>query len=146
MKSKKSSEDETRITIQNQANIDDIISYANGNIEIKKGDGERIILDVKNEVFPLFLNSFVNNPFHSIPNLYLATPFDKLTYIGQIPITFVLSYYLGMLCRYFPTHWMAMTRGGIGDEAWPMIQVCLKYIELAFPQLMFEFIQEKIND
>jgi hypothetical protein len=95
---------------------------------------------------PLFTNSFVERMFGSIPNLYIAPPLPQDVYISQIPLTFILSYCLGMLCRYYPSHWIALSRGNVGDEAWPLMQACISYMEEAFPQLVMEAIQQKAEE
>jgi hypothetical protein len=134
-----------RITVQTQKrdNIEEIIKYANGNVMVTEESNNLMVLTIAEANLPLFINSYINKPFGSIPIFYMAPPFPNNSFITQIPMTFMLSFVLGMLCRYFLSHWMGLTRGQLGDEVWPLTQVCVNYVERAFPQLVMEFIQEK---
>ena len=135
---------EVIIQLQKQENIQEIIDYADGRIKISE-ESNLLVLQVNKDDLPLFINSFIEKNFGSIPDLYVTKPFPNNTYIAQIPLTYILAYYLGMLCRYFPSHWMALSKGNIGDEFWPLMQICITYIEEAFPQLIAEFIEQKLS-
>lgn len=94
-----------------------------------------------------FVHSYVHKSFGSIPRLYLSCPFSDNVRFSQLGITFLASYFLGMLVRYFPTHWTQLTNGGAGDEYWPIINRLENYIEKAFPELTIELIlQTKLID
>ena len=68
------------------------------------------------------------------------------TRFSQLAITYMLSYFLGMLTRYFPTHWIALHSGAKGDALWPTIHAAQKYVELAFPELTIELIHDILNE
>jgi len=51
-----------------------------------------------------------------------------------------------MLARYYPTHWMALVRGEKGDAAWPAVNTSLSYVEQAYPELVWEFISDRIKN
>ena len=111
-----------------------VLTFENqGNLKVIKGDFEHM---------PMLINTFVNKTFDSIPSLFVAKVLDGFGEIAQIPLTYVHSYFLGMLCRYFPSHWMALTRGNIGDSVWPLIQSSMNYVEKSYPELIMEYIQE----
>jgi len=134
---------EYALEVKKRANIKEIVDYAEGRITLSDSETNLSRLKIGKEDLPLFINSFVEKQFDKIPILYITKPLPKNVYVSQIPLTFILSYFLGMLCRYFPSHWMALSRGNIGDEAWPLMQSCITYIDKSFPQLLAEFIQEK---
>ncbi|WP_405201668.1 YaaC family protein [Dokdonia sp. LLG6352-1] len=89
---------------------------------------------------PQFVHSYVQKTFGSIPSLYLSKPFEPDVCYSQLGITFLSSYYLGMLVRYYPTQWTQLINGGSGDDYWPTINRLLGYIEQAFPELVIELI------
>ena len=95
---------------------------------------------------PQFSHRYIEKMFGSIPSLYLATPFPSDVRLSQIAITFALSYVLGMLTRYFPTHWVAVQSGSKGDELWPMLFSAQRYVEQAFPELILEYLDHRIEN
>jgi hypothetical protein len=52
-------------------------------------------------------------------NNYVVAPFHSRGHLSPLLKCFVLSYFLGMLVRYFPSHWMALIRNEVGDQAFP---------------------------
>jgi hypothetical protein len=93
---------------------------------------------------PQFVHAYVNKTFGSIPALYIAPPFEDSSRYSQLAMTYMLSYFLGMLTRYFPTQWVALAGGAKGDEIWPAINAAQKYIESSFPELLLELILDRI--
>jgi len=89
---------------------------------------------------PQFVHSYVQKSFGSIPNLFLSKPFENNVCYSQLGITFLASYFLGMLVRYYPTQWTQLIIGGSGDEYWPTINRLLGYVEQVFPELVIELI------
>jgi hypothetical protein len=76
--------------------------------------------------------------------LYISKPLDNDVRLSQIAITYILSYFLGMLTRYFPTQWVALHSGAKGDIIWPAIHSTQQYVEKAFPELTIELILHKV--
>lgn len=60
-------------------------------------------------------------------------------------ICYLVSYFMGMLSRYYPTHWVSLINGGPGDRLWPIINRAQNYVETVFPELIVELIQEKLK-
>ena len=58
----------------------------------------------------------------------------------------MVSYVLGMLVRYYPTHWMSLTKGDKGDEWWPTINRAQQFVEQSFPELVIELISDVIKE
>ena len=52
--------------------------------------------------------------------------------------TYILSYSLGMLVRYFPSVWMSLLRNEKGDAAQPVLIAAVSMIEREFPTLLHE--------
>ncbi len=111
---------------------------------------EKIDLFAPHEIFnqaPLqFIHTYINKSFSRIPKIYITTPLSGSAYYSQIAITYILSYFLGMLTRYFPTQWVALSNGTKGDRYWPAISAAQRYIEHSFPELILELIQHKLDE
>ena len=90
---------------------------------------------------PMFVNTYVQKILGSIPNLYVAVPFPRGLRLSQLGMTYVTSYVLGMLVRYYPTHWIALINGCKGDRLWPTINRAQQYIEIAYPELVAEYVE-----
>jgi len=89
---------------------------------------------------PLFMHSYVQKIFGLIPNLKIATPFPGGVRLSQMCVTYLISYALGMLVRYHPTHWVSLINGSKGDFLWPTMNRAQKYVEIAYPELVAEFV------
>lgn len=94
---------------------------------------------------PQFIHSYINKAFGSIPNLHIAELFDCKSAYSQLCITYMTSYFLGMLVRYFPTHWMSLVQGGVGDALWPTLNRAQDYIEESYPELVIEMIHDAVK-
>lgn len=95
---------------------------------------------------PLFVHSYIQKSFGAIPNLYIAEPFqDKYSY-SQLGITYLAAYYLGMLVRYYPTHWISLLQGDKGDALWPTINRAQQFVENSYPELVIEMIYDILKE
>ena len=92
--------------------------------------------------FPQFTHAYVQKTFGSIPHLFIADRFASGVCHSQLGITYLMSFFLGMLCRYFPTHWISLIQGGKGDAHWPILNRAQHYVEQAFPELVIEMLQD----
>ncbi|KTD05813.1 hypothetical protein Lgra_2590 [Legionella gratiana] len=88
-------------------------------------------------------------------NLYLTQKFIDNFHIGQVFIGqgvtkeanlsvlctfFCLSYYLGMLCRYFPSIWLSSEQTTQGDSVYPLIKKSLSLMFNYYPILINDFL------
>ena len=89
---------------------------------------------------PLFVHTYVNKMLGAIPSLYIAEPFPNAVRFSQLSITYMLSYVLGMLVRYYPTRWVSLIQGAKGDELWPSINRAQHYVEQSYPELVAEMV------
>ena len=95
---------------------------------------------------PLFIHTYVHKAFHSIPNLFLADPFPGGARYSQLCVTYMLAYILGMLVRYYPTHWMSLIHGDRGDSLWPTLNRAQQFVEHSYPELVAELIDDVLKD
>lgn len=110
------------------------------------GDARIIVLTADTPLvekeMPQFLHGYVQKLFGTIPTLSMVEPIAPGVRYSQIAFTYLLSFYLGMLSRYYPTHWIAMLDGSKGDRLWPTLHRTQHYIENAFPELIVEFMDD----
>ncbi|WP_234191875.1 YaaC family protein [Pseudacidovorax sp. NFM-22] len=97
------------------------------------------------EKTPQFTHAYVDKIFGSIPSLHIAAPFQSEVRYSQVAITYIISYFLGMLARYFPTQWTALYSGSKGDVLWPSISAAQRYVETTFPELIIELINYQVT-
>lgn len=93
---------------------------------------------------PQFMHAYVNKALGVIPHLYIVKPLDNGARFSELSIVYMLSYVLGMLTRYFPTHWVALQSGMRGDGLWPIVHAAQNYVEAVFPELIVEFIHDRL--
>jgi hypothetical protein len=98
------------------------------------------------ENLPLFVHSYIHKIFGSIPSLHIAIPFACGARYSQLGITYMTAYILGMLVRYYPTHWMALIQSEKGDTWWPTINRAQQFVEVSYPELVIELIQDILKE
>ncbi len=91
---------------------------------------------------PQFMHAYVHKIFGTIPNLFLIAPMPSGNRYSQLCITYMVSYVLGMLARYFPTHWVSLAQGEKGDAFWPTLSQAHRIVEVTFPELVAEMIED----
>lgn len=104
----------------------------------------RCSADTFKERTPQFVHAYVNKTFGAIPHLHIAPPFDHGACYSQVALTYVTSYFLGMLTRYFPTQWVALSGGTKGDSLWPAVSAAQRYVETSYPELILELIHYRV--
>ncbi|PWJ53217.1 MULTISPECIES: YaaC family protein [unclassified Fibrobacter] len=110
---------------------------------------EILCIECTSELFcknlPQFLHSYVHKQFLSIPVIHIIAPLECGELYSEMGYCYMMSYFMGMLSRYYPTHWISLINGGLGDYMWPIINRAQNYVEKVFPELIIEYIQEKIK-
>jgi hypothetical protein len=95
---------------------------------------------------PLFIHTYIHKTFGSIPSLYISEPFPEGARYSQLCITYMVSYILGMLVRYYPTHWISLIQGEKGDSLWPTINRAQQLVEQSFPELVTELLSDILKE
>jgi hypothetical protein len=98
--------------------------------------------DLVNKETPQFMHAYIHKTFGSIPNLYLVSPMPSGNRYSQLCIIYMVGYVLGMLARYFPTHWVSLAQGNKGDALWPTLTRLQRIVEDSFPELVAEMIED----
>lgn len=79
------------------------------------------------------------------PSPHLVSKFSSNSWLSQLSVTYMISYILGMLARYYPTQWIALMAGEKGDAIWPDIKTAQTYVEVASPELVLEAISNSLH-
>jgi hypothetical protein len=58
--------------------------------------------------------------------------------LSKLSMLYAISYALGMLSRYYPSHWMTLLNGGRGDAIMPVLSAALDIIEDRYPALILD--------
>jgi hypothetical protein len=61
---------------------------------------------------------------------------------SQLCMTYMVAFVLGMLARYFPTHWVSLSQGDKGGSLWPTLNQAHRLVEESFPELVAEMIED----
>ena len=94
----------------------------------------------------MFIHTYLRKQFGCIPSLYLAAPFPGGARYSQLCITYMVAYVLGMLVRYYPTHWISLIQGDKGDTMWPTINRAQQFVEITYPELVTEMITDNLSE
>lgn len=107
-------------------------------------DQPTTVLEIDNDglvkYFPQIVDTRVVRTVGGHPSPHLISKLSPDIWLSQVSVTYMLSYILGMLARYFPTHWSSLMGGEKGDAIWPRINAAQMYIETALPELVLEFV------
>ncbi|WP_018441914.1 YaaC family protein [Trinickia symbiotica] len=127
----------------NFSQIYDELGYTNA------ANGDLIELSAKPDIAlknqPQFIHTYAQKTFGSIPGLFIAAPFPSGARYSQICITYMVSFVIGMLARYYPTQWVSLIRGEKGDMWWPTINRAQQFVERSFPELIVEFVAQSLK-
>lgn len=124
-----------------------LTDYRNRGFSVTKSDNAIELAasaDIFSEAKCQFLHAYVQKTFGVIPNLYIVETFSENLNLSQIGVSYIVSFYLGMLARYYPTHWIALVEGAKGDRLWPTLSRAQQYVETVFPELVIEFIEDVV--
>lgn len=102
--------------------------------------------DLTNENIPQFLHSYLHKTFGTIPNLFLVAPMPNGKRYSQLCMMYIIAFVLGMLVRYFPTHWVSLSQGNKGDALWPTINRAHRCIEESFPEMVAEMVEDILSN
>ena len=76
-----------------------------------------------------------------IGDVVIAAPLSNSMYCSPLAACFIVSYFLGMLCRYFPASWINLSRATSGDAFLPLAARLLDWIEEFFPPIVVDLLR-----
>lgn len=79
--------------------------------------------------------------FGTIGQVHLVPAIRGSIELNDLSSYFAASFILGMLVRYEPATWVALTRQEKGDAAFPLVNRLIALIQDMYPRLVFEFLQ-----
>lgn len=112
------------LTIMNLPLIDDKIS------------GNNIAIDRQNDL--CIWDVYRENYNEGV--LYVVAKFGGNITLSKPVVTYIISYYLGMMVRYFPTFWISMARHERNDAALPTLLEAVSYVEKRFPLMVADYL------
>ena len=77
----------------------------------------------------------------NIGDIFLFEPLDSGMYLTPLASCFMLSFCLGMLCRYFPNTWISIGRTEKGDAFYPLAVRLLDWVEEKFPEMVVDILR-----
>ena len=138
------------VVVDKQASAELIEYFTSQGYNASSHDGTSCVLSCDMETalkgLPLFIHANLNKSAGWFSIMYMAKPFPRRACYSQLCITYMMSYILGMLARYYPTHWMALIHGSKGDSLWPALSRAQEVVEHTFPELVAEFIRWKVYE
>jgi hypothetical protein len=82
----------------------------------------------------------VKNDGRGIP--YMVEPLAHGIRLSSLSLLFLVSYALGMIVRYHPSHWAVLAGTGPGDSIRPLLNTAAQTVERRFPELVLDEIEQ----
>ena len=101
-------------------------------------DGNNLVVEL-NSADGLFFAQKIG--VWSIGDIVLYRSLESKLYVTPLAACFILSFVLGMLCRYFPTTWINTARTEKGDAFYPLATILLDWIEEVFPVMVVDVLR-----
>lgn len=99
----------------------------------------------KPATLPIFYWDEINESMLNIGKGYLVLTFPNQCDISKTISTYILSYFLGMLVRYFPSKWMSLMRNELGDASLPTLLKGISFIEHQYPMMIVDLLEVPDN-
>lgn len=71
-------------------------------------------------------------------NIFMVAPTSNNLNFSSLLILFLSAYVMGMLVRYYPSHWVSMIARSKGDFSYPLLKLAIANVETEFPKLFFD--------
>jgi len=120
-------------------------TYSTIGYEVKETEKQTIVTgsaDLFSQKLPQFMHAYIHKLFGAIPDLFLVAPMPSGNRYSQLCITYMIGFVLGMLARYFPTHWVSLSQSNRGDALWPTLNRAHRVVEESFPEMVAEMIED----
>jgi YaaC-like Protein len=103
--------------------------------------GNQIIIRSSNKFIPQFSQRFLDHFYMGIGEIVLTKNASKKLKLNTLGQLYSLSFFLGMLSRYFPSIWISLGRTEKGDAIYPLFIRAIEIIETHFPRTVLEFLE-----
>ena len=101
-------------------------------------DGNSTVLEVPSNQGAFFAQSTGR---FGIGDIVLFRPLGSNLYFSPLAACFMVGFSLGMLCRYFPTTWINVSRTEKGDAFYPLATRLMDWIEVSFPAMAVDILR-----
>ena len=106
----------------------------------KKSSGTNVVVEYDGSFMP-FISQWINEDVFGIGNVVLYSYPDSGEDFTPLAACFMLSYILGMLCRYHPVIWTGLIRLEKGDALYPLVVRILDWVQDMFPAMVVDILQ-----
>ena len=96
-------------------------------------------LTISQDFVPQFTQSINQDPFES-GTVVISKIINGNIYLNSLSQFYCLSFFLGMLSRYFPSYWVNVNKTEKGDCIYPLFLKSLDLISKEYPKLIAEFL------
>lgn len=117
----------------------DVAAVLGDKVELLSKNGGVLNYAVKTD-FALYCTDCAGPPW-GIGTLVALRPMPGGLELSKLAMAFAASYALGMLVRYYPSHWMSMLHNLKHDGALPTLLAVLEHIEQDVPRMVAEFLE-----
>lgn len=124
---------------KNENAISEIFPKKDFGSQFKLINGNKII--ATDNLIPQFSQRFYDNFNAGIGEIVLTKAIEKDLLLNTLSQFYSLSFFLGMLSRYYPSDWISISRTEKGDAIYPLFIKAIKLIEDYFPLTVLEFLQ-----
>lgn len=109
-------------------------------IKVKSQDDNTLKFTTDKSFLPHYSQSLID-PFNvGMGEIKLTKPASINVYLNTLGQYYVLSYFLGMLSRYFPSVWVSLGRTEKGDSIYPLFNKIIDVTYDLYPSLVLEYL------
>ena len=102
------------------------------------GSGDHVVVGYDQPFVPFLAQQIEQS---GSGRVLIYEPLQSREYLSPLAACFVLSFTLGMLCRYFPTTWVNLARSEKGDSIYPFIVRATDWIQAMFPSMVVDILR-----
>ena len=102
------------------------------------GSGDHVVVSYDQPFVPFLAQQMDQS---GTGRVLLYEPLKSREYLSPLAACFVLSFILGMLCRYYPTTWVNLARSERGDAIYPFIVRATDWIQVMFPAMIVDILR-----
>ena len=102
--------------------------------------GDKVVVKTTDETLPQFSQHFRDAFNVGMWDLVITKSIKEKISFNTLSQFYCASFFLGMLCRYFPDIWISLSRTEKGDAIYPLVIHLIELIENHCPSLIVEFL------
>ena len=118
---------------------EDVTAVLGGNVTFVSQQGGVLTYATRTD-FAFYCTDYAGPPW-DIGTLVALRPMPGGLELSKLAMAFAASYALGMLVRYYPSHWGSMLQNVKHDGALPTLLAVLEHIEHDVPRMVAEFLE-----